>query len=297
MRIRIGTRNSKLALYQAALVHDLLKAAGHDGEIIPISTQGDQVQDRQLLELGGKGLFVKEIEEALLNGTCDIAVHSLKDVPYLIPSGLALHTFLRREDPRDVFAGGDGPFETLPRKARVGTGSLRRAVQLKRLRPDIEIVPIRGNVETRLKKIKAERLDGVVLAYAGLRRLELDDQITSVFSPFELIPAVGQGVIAVEHRKDAAAVCDLLEGLNDRDTARAVAAERQFLEMMEGSCKIPMGGYCEPKDGGHHMIAFVASPDGREFLKTEAIGDNPLELGTAVAEALLGRGARNLISV
>ena len=295
MKIRIGTRGSRLALYQATLVQSLLKEAGHEGEIVPIATQGDQVQDQPLVDLGGKGLFVKEIEDALLKGICDVAVHSLKDVPYYVPSGLALHTFLPREDPRDVFVGADGPFETLPRKSRVGTGALRRAVQLKRLRPDLEIVPIRGNVETRLKKIKSERLAGAVLAYAGLKRLGLDAQITSVFSPFEIIPAVGQGVIAVEHRKDDAAVCDILEGLNDRDTARAVLAERQFLEMVEGSCKVPMGGYCVAKDEGHHMIAFIASPDGKEFLKTEAIGDNPRELGTAVAEELVRRGARKLL--
>jgi len=295
MRIRIGTRSSKLALYQAALVQGLLKAAGHEGEIVPITTQGDTVQDRPLVEIGGKGLFVKEIEDALLKGACDVAVHSLKDVPYYVPSGLVIHTFLEREDPRDVFVGEAKDFDLLRKGARVGTGSLRRAVQLKRLRPDIEIVPIRGNVETRIRKIKEENLAGVVLAYAGLKRLGLDHLITTVFSPYEVIPAVGQGVIAIEHRKADTHVCDVLEGFNHADTARAVMAERIFLEMVEGSCTVPMGGYCEAREGSHHMVAFIASPDGKEYMKSEALGDNPMELGTGVAEDLVRKGARRLL--
>jgi hydroxymethylbilane synthase len=296
VRIRIGTRGSRLALYQANLVRGLLEARDHAAELVTIVTSGDAIQDALLIELGGKGLFVKEIEEALIEGRCDIAVHSLKDVPWAIPDGLVIDTFLPREDPRDAFVGRDGmPFDTLKRGTKVGTGSLRRGVQLKRLKPGVEVVPIRGNVETRIRKIAGENLDGVVLACAGLRRLELEAQVCSIFSPFEMIPAVGQGTIAIERRADDGAALEALAPLNDRPTAASVTAERAFLVRLQGSCRVPMGGYCRPEGLGYHMAAFIASPDGREFLKTEAIGDDPAELGAAVAEYLVGKGALKVL--
>ncbi len=296
MRIRIGTRGSRLALYQANLVRGLLQARGHATDLITIVTSGDTIKDVQLVELGGKGLFVKEIEEALLENRCDIAVHSLKDVPWTLPDGLVIDTFLPREDPRDAFVGRDGmPFDTLKRGAKVGTGSLRRGIQLKRLNRGVEVVPIRGNVETRIRKIASENLDGVVLAYAGLRRLELDAQVCSIFSPFEMIPAVGQGTIAIERRTADPAILEALAPLNDPPTAAAVAAERAFLVRLQGSCKVPMGGYCRPEGPGHHMAAFIASPDGKEFLKSEAIGDDPAELGNAIAEDLIRKGALKVL--
>ena len=296
MKIRIGTRGSRLALYQANLVRGLLEAQGHAAELVTIVTSGDSIKDVQLVELGGKGLFVKEIEEALLEERCDVAVHSLKDVPWTIPAGLVIDTFLPREDPRDAFVGRDGmPFDTLKRGAKVGTGSLRRGIQLKRLKSGVEVVPIRGNVETRIKKIAAENLDGVVLACAGMHRLGLEAQVCSVFSPFEMIPAVGQGTIAIERRGADAAAAEALAPLNDFPTAASVAAERAYLVRLQGSCKIPMGGYCRAEGLGYHMAAFIASPDGRDFLKSEAIGDDPAELGAAVAEDLVRKGALKLL--
>lgn len=298
MKIRIGTRGSRLALYQANLVKGLLEAQGHAADLVTIVTSGDSIKDVQLVELGGKGLFVKEIEEALMDQRCDIAVHSLKDVPWTIPADLVIDTFLPREDPRDAFVGRDGmPFDTLKRGARVGTGSLRRGIQLKRLNRAVEVVPIRGNVETRIKKIAAENLDGVVLASAGMRRLELEAQVSSVFSPFEMIPAVGQGVIAIERRQRDEDAAGALAPLNDAPTAACVAAERAYLVRLQGSCKIPMGGYCRAEGLGYHMAAFIASPDGKEFLKTKAIGDDPAELGAAVAEDLVAKGALKLLEM
>lgn len=292
MKIIIGTRKSNLALYQTNLVKNLLEKKGFKVEILPIVTTGDKLKDKTLSDFGGKGLFVKEIEEALLDFKCDIAVHSLKDVPYQLPKGLKLISFLKREDPRDCLVLKD---DKIKENMVLGTSSLRRKVQIERIFPNAKIVPIRGNLETRIKKIQTENLDGVVLAMAGLKRMGMEDKIDKIFDPFELIPAVGQGVIAVEGREGDERVEKLSQILNDRETEEVVIAERAFLETLKGSCKVPIGGFCKKEGDLYHMVSFISNPDGSNFLRIEGIGDDPEELGEGLANNLLIKGADKII--
>jgi hydroxymethylbilane synthase len=287
--LRIGTRGSPLALVQARMVRARLAAiAGVDEERIALTvirTSGDVIQDRTLAEAGGKGLFTKEIEEALIAGTIDLAVHSAKDVPTVLPDGLTIAAVLPREDARDVFIGRD--VKALPELAAgavVGTASLRRQAIVKRLRPDLEVVPIRGNVETRLRKLKEGAVDATLLALAGLKRLGLTDAASSIFSVDEFLPAVGQGIVAIETRADDRATRTVLAALDHAETATAFAAERAFLEVLDGSCRTPIAGHATVAGGQVRLRGLIAKPDGTAAFECA-------REGAASEAAALGRDA------
>jgi len=277
--IRIGTRGSPLALAQARQVAGLLTAA-HEGlaapEIVVIKTTGDRIVDRSLAAVGGKGLFTKELEDALLAETVDIAVHSMKDVPTWLPDGLALDCILAREDPRDVLfvapqLEGDS-LRSLPVGAVLGTASLRRGAQVMALRPDVKVVPLRGNVGTRLDKLAAGDVDATILALAGLRRLGLADQARIILSPEEMLPAVAQGAIGIEMRAGDGRVAGLLAPLHDPVSALRIAAERALLAVLDGSCRTPIAALAEINDGSLRLRALVALPDGSAVHETERRG-------------------------
>jgi hydroxymethylbilane synthase len=264
---RIGSRGSPLALVQAREVRSrLAAAAGIDAERIEIKiirTTGDVVQDRPLAEAGGKGLFTKEIEEALLGGEIDLAVHSAKDLPALLPAGLMLAAFLPREDPRDAFISREAKtLPELPSGAVVGTASPRRQAFVKRLRPDVRVVTLRGNVETRLRKLEAGEVDATLLAVAGLKRLGLLAVATAILGPDEFVPAVGQGAIAIETRAEDAKTRALVALIDDPDTATAIAAERAFLAVLDGSCRTPIGGHATVRGEIFRFRGIIVKPDG-----------------------------------
>ncbi|HEX6980663.1 MAG TPA: hydroxymethylbilane synthase [Alphaproteobacteria bacterium] len=295
-RVRIGTRGSPLALAQAEEVKRRLGTAWPDlGDpdaiiLVPIKTTGDRIQDRTLATAGGKGLFTKEIEEALFAGTIDIAVHSMKDMPTRLPDGLVIPCLLPREDPRDVLIGGTARrIIDLPAGAVMGTSSLRRQAQLLALRPDLRIVNLRGNVETRLRKIAAGEADGTLLALAGLKRLGLQDRAVAVLEPAEMLPAAAQGAIGVECRADDDEMLRRLAPLHDQRTGAAVAAERALLERLDGSCRTPIAALAVVVPGGGlHLDALVASPDGSRVLRTTRDGriDDAVALGHDAGEQL-----------
>ena len=296
--LTLGTRGSPLALAQAEEVRRRLAAAhpilAEEGavEIEVIRTTGDLIQDRTLSEAGGKGLFTKEIEEALLDGRIDLAVHSMKDVPTWLPEGLEIDCLLPREDPRDAFFSVTaGDLHALPAGALVGTASLRRQAQVLAARPDLSVVPLRGNVQTRLRKLAEGQVAATFLAVAGLKRLGQDDRITAPLEPEVMLPAVAQGAIGLERRSDDAATAGWLAPLNDRPTALRVAAERACLAVLDGSCRTPIAGLAELEadaEGapGLHLRALVAMPDGSALHRAEARGP---AADLAQAEAL-GRG-------
>jgi hydroxymethylbilane synthase len=293
--LRIGTRGSPLALAQAheararlIAAHPQLAAAGAI-EIQAIRTTGDKVQDRPLNEIGGKGLFTKEIEEALLAGEIDIAVHSMKDMPTLLPQGLVIECLLPREDARDVLIATAGSsIATLPRDAVVGSASLRRAAQVKALRPDLSIVPLRGNVETRIAKVRRGDATATLLALAGLKRLHKEDAATAILSTDEILPAVAQGAIGLETRAGDDRVNALLAPLNDAETAARVAAERACLAVLEGSCRTPIAAFAELAGAGLRLRALVALPDGSKVHRWEATGpaSDAAELGREAGRKL-----------
>jgi hydroxymethylbilane synthase len=265
--LRIGTRGSPLALVQARAVRDALAAAlGRAADTIElktIRTTGDTIVDRPLAEEGGKGLFTKEIEEALLRGDIDLAVHSAKDMPTFLPRGLTLAACLEREDPRDVFISRRAKtLHALPQGAKVGTASLRRQAIMKRARPDLEVASLRGNVETRLRKLDSGETDAIILALAGLRRLGLEGRATRIMSIEEFLPAAGQGAIAIETRDDDAATRAMLAAIDDADTSIAVAAERAFLAVLDGSCNTPIGAHATVDDDAVRFRGLIARPDG-----------------------------------
>ena len=265
--LRIGTRGSPLALVQARAVRSRLAATmgvDEDGiELIIIRTTGDIIQDRSLAEEGGKGLFTKEIEEALLDGRVDVAVHSAKDMPTVLPGGLILAACLEREDPRDVFISRKArSLAELPKGASLGTASLRRQAIAKRARPDLRVMPLRGNVETRLRKLDAGDVDATLLALAGLKRLKLTEHATHVMSADEFLPAVAQGAIGIEAREDNGRVRDVLARLDHADTSVAVACERAFLAALEGSCKTPIAGHATIAGDAVQFRGLIARPDG-----------------------------------
>ena len=275
--LRIGSRGSPLALVQAREVLRRLAAAcgvtADQIEIKTIRTTGDAIQDRPLAEAGGKGLFTKEIEEALAAGTIDLAVHSSKDMPTVLPHGLVLSSFLRREDARDAFISRKAKtLGELPRGAVLGTASLRRQALAKRLRPDLRVVPLRGHVETRLRKLESGEADATLLAVAGLTRLGLLSAATAVLEIDEFVPAVGQGAIGVETRADDAATRTLVAKINDADTATALAAERAFLAVLDGSCRTPIGGHARVSDGVVRFRGIVVKPDGSEAFEVVRVG-------------------------
>jgi hydroxymethylbilane synthase len=286
--IRIGTRGSPLALVQAGLVRDALARAHPDlvVEIVPIKTTGDRVQDRRLMEIGGKGLFTKEIEEPLLDGRIDCAVHSMKDLETWLPEGLTIGAMLPREDARDALIARIGTsIAELPRGSVVGTASLRRQAQLLALRPDLKVVALRGNVETRLRKLAAGDADATLLAAAGLKRLGMIDKATAILGSGEILPAVGQGAIGVESRSDDARMRDLLAVLDDRATTLCVTAERACLAELDGSCHTPIAAHAEFVDRGQAMRlrALIALPDGTSVHRDDSRG--PAAEATAIGRA------------
>ncbi len=271
---RIGTRGSPLALAQANHVAaEMTKITGTAPEIVVITTTGDAIQSRPLMEIGGKGLFTKEIEEALYAGDIDLAVHSMKDVPTKLPPGLEIASILEREDPRDVFIGASVAHpRDLPRGARIGTASLRRGAQVKALRPDLEVVVLRGNVQTRLSKLEAGEVDGTFLAKAGLNRLGITG-IGTLMEPEEMVPAVAQGAVGIEIRSDDARTRSAVTPLNHPETASAVAAERALLAVLDGSCRTPIAAHAHLASADRlHLRGLVLTPDGARHWSLERAG-------------------------
>lgn len=249
MKIKVGTRGSKLALTQSQQLLDLLSEKNPEVsfEIVIIKTKGDLIQDVPLHKMNDKGIFVKEIEEALLKGEIDLAVHSMKDMPSISPEGLKFSCVPKREDPRDVFIFAEGIecLEQVPRGGKIGTGSKRRAFQLKKLRPDIETVPIRGNVDTRIRKIQEDKLDGIILAAAGMKRLHLEEKISQYIKVEEMVPAPTQGILALQIREDDRQMEKLLKTIEDPESTLQMKAERAYMKALGGSCHVPIGGYCK----------------------------------------------------
>ena len=300
-KLVIATRGSALALAQAELVAAQLEAARSElvVSLLKIKTTGDKILDVPLAKVGGKGLFVKEIEDALLDGRADLAVHSMKDMPAELPDGLMLGAVTKREDVRDVLVSRDGRgIGGLSRGARVGTSSLRRAAQLLAARPDLEIVSIRGNVQTRLKKLDEMGLEAVVLAAAGLARLGLMDLPLARLDAEELLPAVGQGALGLEVRARDTDLRKLLAGLEHGPTAFAVAAERAFLARLEGGCQVPIAGYAISSGGRVSLSGLVASLDGTRMVKSggSAANEDAQGLGRRIAEDVLDRGGREILA-
>jgi hydroxymethylbilane synthase len=298
-KIIIGSRKSELALTQTNWVIDQLNKLNlpFEFEVKKIMTKGDQILDVTLSKVGGKGLFVKEIEQALLDGDIDIAVHSMKDMPAEMPDGLTIGATTVREDVRDALVAKDNnyTFATLPQGARIGTSSLRRSAQLLQARPDLEIVSIRGNVGTRVNKIQEMDLHGVILACAGLNRLGKSAHITEAIDSEICVPAVGQGALGIQCRANDQTVCDLLANLNHHATEMAVMAERAFLKQLEGGCQVPIGAYGTWDGEQVTLTGMVAKIDGSTVLKHTLTGADPIALGIKVAEMLKGEGAEEIL--
>jgi hydroxymethylbilane synthase len=301
LTLRIATRKSALALWQAEHVAALLREA-HSGleiELVPLLTQGDRIQDRTLAAIGGKGLFIKELEVAIEELRADIAVHSMKDVPADLPDGLAIAAVLARADPRDalVTTSGIARIEDLPQNAVVGTSSLRRQAQLRALRPDLRVESLRGNVDTRIRKLEAGGMDAIVLACAGLVRLGLESRITARLDPQICLPAVTQGVIGIECRRSDTRTAGLLQALEDRATRLGMDAERAFAARLGGSCQSPIAGYAELDADRITLRGLVAEPDGSRLLRDSATGDakNPAAIGRQLADRMLAAGAGPLL--
>jgi hydroxymethylbilane synthase len=298
--IRIATRKSPLAMWQAEHVADALRRA-HPGlgvEILGMSTQGDKILDTPLAKIGGKGLFVKELEERMLSGDADIAVHSMKDVPVELPAGLHLSVILEREDPRDAFVSNHhASLVALPQGARVGTSSLRRQCQLADRRPDLEIIPLRGNVNTRLRKLDDGDYDAIILAAAGLLRLGFAERVRSFISTGDSLPAIGQGAIGIECRSDDVRINALLRPLHHPATAARVQAERAMNHRLEGGCQVPIGGHATLSEGQLHLRGLVGTVDGSEIIRAEISGHetDASALGTALGEELLAHGAAEIL--
>ena len=299
--LRIATRKSQLALWQAEYVRDMLTLHHPDltVELVTMSTQGDKILDTPLAKVGGKGLFVKELERSLLDEETDIAVHSMKDVPVELPAGLHLAAICPREDPRDAFVSNrHASLDELPEGARLGTSSLRRQCQLAALRPDLEIVDLRGNVNTRLQKLDNGEYDAIILAAAGLKRLQFENRITAFLATDTSLPAIGQGAVGIECRRDDERVNELLAPLNDPDTATRVAAERAMNQRLQGGCQVPIAGYAELEHGVILLRGLVGRVDGSEIIRGEIAGppEDAAHLGQVLAEDLLARGADDILA-
>lgn len=298
--IRIATRKSPLAMWQAEFVKAELEKA-HPGlvvELVPMVTKGDVVLDTPLAKVGGKGLFVKELEVAMLEGRADIAVHSMKDVPVEFPQGLGLVTICEREDPRDAFVSNRyNSLEELPQGSIVGTSSLRRQCQLRSQRPDLIVKDLRGNVNTRLRKLDDGEYDAIILACAGLKRLKMDARIRAAIAPETSLPAVGQGAVGIECRLDDTRVRDSLAALNHQETATRVLCERAMNNRLQGGCQVPIGSYAELQGDQIWLRALVGEPDGSQIVRGEISGSaNDAEaLGTQLAEQLLADGAKPIL--
>ena len=302
-QLLIGTRGSPLALWQANHVRTLLidvYGLGEDAVALePITTSGDRIRDKPLRDFGGKGLFTKEIDEALLGKTVDIAVHSMKDLPTGLPPGIAIAAVLPRGDVRDAFISAKGEsLAALPPGAVVGSSSLRRQAQVKRLRPDLQAIDFRGNVETRLKKLDQGIVDATLLALAGLERLGLTGHVTSVLPTDEMLPAVAQGAIGVSCRSDDAQTRELLQSLNDDSTATAVACERAFLGELDGSCRTPIAGLAEIADGLLRFRGLVLNPEGTEWHEIERSGapEDAVSIGAGSGRELLALAGPNFLA-
>lgn len=297
--LKIATRKSPLALWQAEFVRDALLAAhaGLQVELVPMTTRGDKILDTPLAKVGGKGLFVKELEQAMLDGRADIAVHSMKDVPMEFPEGLCLGIICEREDPRDAFVSRHfDSFEALPAGARLGTSSLRRQCQLRALRPDLQVVDLRGNVNTRLAKLDAGEYDAIILATAGLKRLGFESDITAPLSVKTSLPAGGQGAVGIELRSNDERTRALLEPLSHARTTACVIAERALNAHLQGGCQVPIACYAIEQEGGLWLRGLVGNPDGSEIYRAEGRGSDPHALGVAVAEDLLSQGAGEVLA-
>ncbi len=299
--LRIATRQSPLALWQAEHVRDALENA-HEGlnvELVPLSTRGDEILDKSLAKIGGKGLFIKELEVAMLDGRADLAVHSMKDVPVELPEGMTLAAILEREDPADAFVSNTyTSFEQLPKGAIVGTSSLRRQAQLLNKRPDLKVRPLRGNVGTRLGKLDAGEFDAIILASAGLIRLELKERIAETLDVRLCMPAAGQGAVGIECSSDAKETLELVKVLAHTETTARVTAERAVTHALEGSCTSPIAVYATHKSGIIHLGARVADPSGSEMLETVARGDaaDAQTIGLQAATSLKNLGAARYLT-
>jgi hydroxymethylbilane synthase len=291
--IVIGSRGSQLALWQARHISSCLQKLGVETRLEIIKTTGDKITDVPLAQVGGKGLFTKEIEEALLDRSIDLAVHSLKDMPTGIPAGLTLAAIPEREDPRDALIGK--PLAELGAGSKVGTSSLRRAAQLHALGRGLVTENLRGNVDTRLRKLDEGHYDAIVLAAAGLRRLGWEDRIRELIDPDVMCPAAGQGALAIETRDDGGEAREIAGRLNHAATNAAVTAERSLLAMLEGGCQVPIGAFAHFEGSVLHLTAIVASPDGTRMMREKASGSDPVTLGRELGERMLASGVRDIL--
>ena len=296
MQLRIGSRGSQLALWQANHIAAQLRQRSHEVEIKIIHTTGDKITDVALPKVGAKGMFTKEIEEALAAGSTDLAVHSLKDLPTELSEQFEIAAILAREDPRDALCSKNYySIEGLPKGARVGTSSLRREAQLKAIRPDLVVHPLRGNVDTRLRKLEAGEYDAIILAAAGLRRLGRTDLIRQIIPVEIMCPAAGQGALAIEIRAGDDAVRDLLSFLDDKVSRAETDCERALLKKLGGGCQVPIGARAKLQGGILHLEAVVASPDGTSLLRESATGSDPSALGEKLGDNLLRRGGDKIL--
>ena len=298
--IKIGTRGSRLALWQANWVQSAIQLLNPSLpiKIVTVKTLGDKILDTPLAMVGGKGLFVKEIEEALRDGRVDLAVHSLKDMPADIPAGLCIGPVPERESPHDVLISKSGlPLARLPNGARIGTSSLRRAAQLLHQRPDVTILPLRGNLDTRIRKLETEDIDAIVLAAAGLKRLNLENKITEYLDSSSMLPAVGQGALCLELRKDDARTAAIVAGLNHPETQAVVRGERAFLNRLEGGCQVPIAAHGVITNGRFSLQGLVANLDGSVIVRDTLSGPvaESAKIGITLAERLLSMGAKEIL--
>lgn len=298
--IRIATRNSPLALWQANYIAEQLRRI-HPGlktELVKMTTRGDKILDAPLAKIGGKGLFVKELEQGLLEGRADIAVHSMKDVPVDFPDGLELKVILAREDPCDALVSNHYRcLDDLPSDARIGTSSLRRQSQITQAIPGCQILPLRGNVNTRLAKLDTGQFDAIILAAAGLKRLAMADRIRQIIPTSISLPAVGQGALGIECRVGDDCIADVINVLHDNETQQCVIAERAMNERLEGGCQVPIAGFARFQDGGLFMQGLVGTPNGQQIIRAQRQGlvDQAKVIGYEIAEELLAKGARKIL--
>ena len=297
--LRIGTRGSLLAKWQAEFVRkQIFQTTGIEGEIIIIKTTGDKMQQSALSQIGGKGIFIKELEDALLDESIDIAVHSVKDIPTEVPPGMSFPAICRREDVRDCLVSGNGAtLASLRQGARVGTGSLRRQAQLRHARPDLDVRDLRGNVDTRLRKVESGEYDAVMLAKAGLDRLGWTHRISETLSPDVCMPAVGQGALGIECRASDAETSAALDKLNDAETRSAIVAERSLLSVLQGGCQVPLGAWARIEGNELVLDACVCSIDGLQYVKQRATAppEQARALGERMAHLLIEAGAQNIL--
>jgi hydroxymethylbilane synthase len=302
-RVTIATRESSLALWQAQHISESLRDLypGLEVRILGMTTQGDRMLSSSLAKIGGKGLFVKDLENALQDGRADIAVHSMKDVPMVLPPGFTIAAITEREDPRDAFVSNQYPrLASLPQGSRIGTSSLRRESQLRARYPQLAVTPLRGNVQTRLRKLDEGKYSAIILAAAGLKRLGLSARITALLEPEESIPAAGQGALGIECREVRADLIGMLAPLNHPESAWCVRAERSVSRALSGSCVVPLGAYAQPGEGAVSVRGFVASPDGKAYVSAEELapgfGANPEQVGQQLAAKLVAGGAREILA-